>query len=302
MTPENSTRRKRICFIFGPRVPQDSTINLALARLAARRGSVEDATRYYHNAIYGFWSSNLDQNRRQARFELIEFLLKQNAWPQAQAELLALSQVLGSDVGQHLKVARLFAEARDYTNALDQYELVLKTNDKDAEALAGAGEAAFQMGRYRTAKRYLQETDKVDPQNTRVRQQLQMATLVLDSDPFLRRISDAERNRRIAASFAQAGDRLQACAQTRGATLPASAENPANSGTAATPLQSLWQRWQSARPDLRRLGTARDADVPDNLMDLVFQIQRETAQECGDPSGRDLALLLISRDREAADR
>jgi len=72
---------------------------LALARLKARRGAVGDSIRYYQHAIYGFWASNPDSNRRQTRFELIEFLSKRNAWPQAQAELLALSQVLGSDIG-----------------------------------------------------------------------------------------------------------------------------------------------------------------------------------------------------------
>jgi len=77
--------------------PQDSTINLALARLAARRQSIDDAIRYYHNAIYGIWNSDPDKNRRAARFELIEFLLKQNALPQARAELLALAQVLPPD-------------------------------------------------------------------------------------------------------------------------------------------------------------------------------------------------------------
>ena len=53
--------------------PQDSTINLALARLAARRGSIDDAIRYYHNAIYGAWTSDPDSNRRKTRFELIDF-------------------------------------------------------------------------------------------------------------------------------------------------------------------------------------------------------------------------------------
>jgi predicted Zn-dependent protease len=77
--------------------PQDSTINLALARLAARRQSVDGAIRYYHNAIYGVWPSEPDKNRRQAQLELIEFLLKENAHPQAQAELIALAQILPPD-------------------------------------------------------------------------------------------------------------------------------------------------------------------------------------------------------------
>src|SRR5258708_14551947 len=44
------------------RAPQDGTINLALVRVAARRGSVDDSIRYYHNAMYGVWSADADAN------------------------------------------------------------------------------------------------------------------------------------------------------------------------------------------------------------------------------------------------
>jgi tetratricopeptide (TPR) repeat protein len=300
--------------------PQDSTINLALARLAARRGSVDDALRYYNNAIYGVWASNPDQNRRHTRFEVIEFLLKENASPQAQAELLALAQVLPSDPGEHLKVAKLFAEARDYPNALQHYQLVLKLNGKDPEGLAGAGEAAFQSGRYRTAERYLQERVRVDPEDVHARELLQTATLVLDSDPFSRRISELERNRRIQSAFTQAGDRLKNCAQAKGIDLSGagnSAQNRSAPGQGSE-MQALWNRWQrsaggarrsmgtrvagaAARPDLR-LGAPNKVGPGDNLMDIVLEIEKQTALECGDPSGRDLALLLISRDRGGVDQ
>ena len=281
--------------------PQDSTINLALARLAARRGSLDEALRSYHNAIYGVWASTPDQNRRQARFELIEFLLKQNAFPQAQAELLALAQVLPSDPGEHLKVAKLFAQARAYPDALQQYQLVLKLNGKDPHALAGAGEAAFQSGRYRTAERYLQESVKADPEDAQASNRLETAMLVLAADPFLRRISDMDRNRRIDGAFALAGERLKNCAQEKGIdlTLASGSGSPALPGNE---LRDLWNRWQSGRADLRHLQGLSNTDVPDKLMDIVFQIEKQTAAQCGDPSGRDLALLLISRDREAVDQ
>jgi predicted Zn-dependent protease len=48
------------------RAPQDGTINLALGRVAAHRGSVEDAIRYYHNSIYGVWTNDADLNRRKS--------------------------------------------------------------------------------------------------------------------------------------------------------------------------------------------------------------------------------------------
>jgi tetratricopeptide (TPR) repeat protein len=272
--------------------PQDSTINLALARLAARRHSIDDALRYYHSAIYGFWSTAPDQSRRRTRFELIEFLLQQNAYSQAQAELVALAQVLPPEPAQHRTIG-----------ALAQYESALKLDPKNVAALAGAGNVAFQMGRYRTAQSFLQRTLEADPQNPPARQQLQTATLVLASDPFLRRISDAERNRRVTAAFSHAGDRIRSCAETRHVDL-SGARGPADSAAnvSGVDLSSLWARLQSVRPQLHRLNSPSNVDTPDTLMDLVFEIEQQTEQQCGEPTGPDLALLLISRDRETADR
>jgi tetratricopeptide (TPR) repeat protein len=283
--------------------PQDSTINLALARLAARRHSVEDALRYYHNAIYGAWTSDAEQNRRQTRFELIEFLLKQSAKPQAQAELMALAQVLPPDPAQHLTVADLLCQTQDYQSAVAQYRIVLKLDHANLPGLIGAGDSAFHLGQYRTAEKYLQQALTIQPGNAHARAQLQTATLILRSDPFLRHISDAERNRRISAAFAHAGERLKSCAQTQNIDLPAKpASENITQNPAGTDLQSLWVRWQAARPQLKHLNSPTNADLPDNLMDLVQEIEQQTAQQCGEPSGLDLALLLGARGRETVDQ
>ena len=285
--------------------PEDSTVNLALGRLAARRHSLESAIRYYHNAIYGAWRTDPDLNRRRTRIELIEFLLQEQALPQAQAELIALAQILPPDPAQHLTVADLFVRARDYVNALAQYQVVLRDDHKNLAALRGAGGAAFQLGRYRTAEKYLPQAVHEDPQDQQARQQLETATLVLATDPFLRRISDAERNRRIAAAFDRAGERLKGCAQSNNVNLPekvTSTTGNAAPNSSANDLHSLWARWQTARPLVRHLSAPSNTDLPDTLMDLILQIERQTAQQCGVPSGTDLALLLISRDREDVDQ
>jgi tetratricopeptide (TPR) repeat protein len=286
--------------------PQDSTINLALARLAARRQSLDDALRYYHSAIYGFWSTDPDRNRRQSRLELIDFLLQQKAFSLAQAELMALAQVLPPEPSQHLAVAGRFRQAQDLQGALAQYELALKLDHKDEEALVGAGETAFQLGRYRSAQKYLQKALELDPKNEESRRQLQIASLILETYPFLRHISDAERNHRLVAAFTHAGERLKACAQLSEIDLPN--PSPTKAGEASPPstssnsLVDLWARWIAAHRELSRLGSASNADLPDTVMDLVAQIEQQTAQQCGQPSGNDLALLLISRDREAVDQ
>ena len=100
------------------RTPQDAAVNLALARVAAHRGSIEDATLYYHNAMYGVWNSDADDNRRKARVELIQFLLKENAVAKAESELVALAVTLPPDPALHFQAAHLFEQAHDYAGAL----------------------------------------------------------------------------------------------------------------------------------------------------------------------------------------
>ena len=274
------------------RAPQDAAVNLALARVAAHRGSIEDATRYFHNAMYGVWNSDPDANRSKARIELIQFLLKKGAPDKAESELMALATSLPPDPAAHLQAAQLFEQAQDYASALTQYREVLHLDPTNAEALAGAGQAAYRSGNYSTAHHYLEEAIKVNPQDANSRQLLAVIDLILRANPFLSHISDAERNRRIAAAFAQAEKHLTECAQQKGID-----SNVANS---ASPLSALQSRWMATKPDLARLRSPGETDLPDAIMDVVFQIEQQTATICGPPQGLDLALLLISQKREAA--
>jgi tetratricopeptide (TPR) repeat protein len=286
------------------RTPENGTINLALARVAARRGSVEDAIRYYHNAMYGVWPSDADANRRKARFELIQFLLQKNALAQARSELVALTAFLPADPALRLETAELLDQAQDYPDAIAEFEKVLHSDRGNAAALAGAGQAAYQMGHYRTAERYLQSAVNANPQDAKLRNLKTSATQILAADPFVRRISDAERDRRITAAFEQAGKRLSECAQQRGVDLSQvkPGASALSAATPASPLAALQSRWLATKPQLRRLRFSAQTDLPDTIMDLVFDIEQQTAAICGEPQGVDEALLRISGDRENADQ
>jgi tetratricopeptide (TPR) repeat protein len=276
------------------RTPQDAAVNLALARVAAHRGSIEDATRYYHNAMYGVWNSDPDANRSKARIELIQFLLKKGAPDKAESELMALATSLPPDPAAHLQAAQLFEPAHDYAGALAQYEEVLRVDPANPIALAGAGVAAYRSGKYATAQRYLRTAVTANPQDANARELLMTTGLILRANPFQSHISDAERNRRITAAFAQAGERLAECAQQTGIDLKVPAT------VTASPLSSLQSRWMTAKPNLARLRFPAETDLPDSIMDVVFQVEQQTSAVCGPPQGLDLALLLISQKREAA--
>jgi tetratricopeptide (TPR) repeat protein len=303
------------------RAPEDGTINLALARVAAKQNSLDDAKqnsledvfRYYHNAMYGVWNADAEANRRKARLELIEFLLQKNHRLEAQPELMALAAGLPPDPELHLQAAKFFEKDQDYAGALSQYEQVLRRDRGSAEAMAGAGEAAFHLGEYRTAQRYLRTAVTANSQDANAQKLLDSVDLVLATDPFIRRISDAERNRRIKDAWAKTGERLQACAKAQGVgsatSIPQNlpTQRPSAAPAVSTPLPpdslaALQGEWDDMRTEIRRLGSSGETDLPDAIMDLVFKIEQQTAVQCGEPQGADLALLLISRNRDSADQ
>lgn len=274
------------------RTPQDAAVNLALARVAAHRGSIEDATRYYHNAMYGVWNSDPDANRNRARIELIQFLLKEGATAQAESELMALATALPADANAHMEAAQFFVQTRDYAGALAQYREALRYDPRAPVALAGAGQAAYQSGNYVTAQRYLEEAAKADPHNDSSHQLLATTDLILRTNPFHSHISDAERDRRIESALNQSEDRLLQCAKQKAVDL--------KTPTPTSPLPSLQSRLDAVRPELNQLRSAAESDLPDTIMDVVFEIEQQTRTICGQPQGADLALLLISQKREAA--
>ena len=100
----------------------------------------------------------------------------------------------------------------------------------------------------------------------------------------------------VPGSYAEqvAVDARQAVPVPEGVDLKAAANPP------PATLPGLQSRWLATRPDLEQLRSPAEADLPDAIMDVVFQIEQQTAASCGPPQGLDLALLLISKKREAA--
>ena len=276
------------------RTPQEGAVNLALGRLFAREQQFDRTIQYYHNAIYGFWPGDPGTKRRDTQFELIAYLLQHKTYPQAQAELIMMASALPADPGLRLRVADLFAEAQDYEHALTQFQEVLQIDHDSQAALFGAGQAAFQLGRYRTAQGYLQSVVRVDSQNTQASQLLRTATLILQGDPYAPRISDGERNQRMRAAFLAAGERLDDCAKSKSVDL--------NPSSPSVGLPALKAQWLDKAPKLTRSSPPRDGADVDAVMNIVFEIEQQTQGLCGTPNGFDLALLLLSQNRAGVER
>ena len=266
------------------REPEDGLVNLELARIASARGQVQQAVRYYHDAVYAAWSTDEEWKRRDARLELIELLLGTKAEAQAQAELIALAANVGDDPAEQEQIGSLFLRAKDYEHALNAFRLALKSDRRNPAAMAGAGEAAFKLGRYPLAQHYLQMALASNPNDPQSAERLKTTELVLHMDPFRRQITRAERNAAVVQAFSAAGQRLTSC------SIPKSV-SPAPGG--AQP--NLSDQWAALKPRITEQDLQQHPDMVEPAMDLVFQIERQASIVCGTPSGTDLALLLIAR-------
>jgi Tfp pilus assembly protein PilF len=274
--------------------PGDGELNLELGRLAARAGDMADALRYFHGAIYGLWSQDPEGSRQKAWLELIQFLLREHAYTQAQSELLALSATLPPDADANAQVASLFMKAGDEFHALQLYRKALRLDRRNGAALIGAGESSFALGNYKDAAEYFKAASNVQPLPSDAQSQAQTAQWVLEFDPDQRRISGAERRSRTVAAFALAGARIKQCAASKGQPLtPQAVQNP-------TTLQSDYSQWSALQRQVTQKALRDNSDVIDQAMDLVYRIEEDTEQMCGKPSGRDMALLLLARERLGA--
>jgi tetratricopeptide (TPR) repeat protein len=275
------------------REPENGVVNLELARIAAQNNDPEHALRYYHNAIYATWSNDTGDDlkkRREARIELVEYLLKSNATTQAQAELIALAASLGDEPEQQRQLGDLFVRAQDYEHALAAYRFSLKGNRHNPGTEAGAGLAAFRLAQYRVASRYLQAAIAGDPADAKSAALLKTTELVLQLDPYENGIRAAQRDQIVRRDFEIAGDRLKACGLSAGAAGPIS--------SLGTSQRTLGDSWTQLKAHVTERGLERNPDLADSVMNLVFEIERQTATNCGTPTEADEALLLISKSRE----
>jgi tetratricopeptide (TPR) repeat protein len=184
-------------------------------------------------------------------------------------------------------VATLFLKAGDYSRAFETFREALRLDQQQQSALAGAGEAAFQMGNYRDARRYLERAVRLNLQDAPTVQRLEMTSLIFSLDPLERGLSAQERARRAAYAYQHAVEHLRGCALKRGEALEG--RQP------VTNLQTAYARAMQIETRVREPVLRRNSDLLMKATELAFELEELTAQTCGTPADTDLALLLIAR-------
>ena len=267
--------------------PENAEINISLARLAAKQGETDEAVRYYQSALYGRWTGDqVEERRNQLRKELIGFLLQHQQHQLASSELLILEAGLPYDAASHIEVAKLFLQAGDVRRAFKNYSAAVQLDHHNVDALRGAGETSFLLGDYAQAVHYRRAELELDPSSTTSQKQLALAEMVLEEDPLAPHLTDQERKDRLLADFQRSLQRLDACLGQI-ADAKASAE-----------LQSLKAEALAMQPKLGR-NKKPDFDTVRSAAGLIFRME-EAAARCGELPVEDEALLLIGREHKGA--
>ncbi len=107
--------------------PEDAEINLSLAKLEADSGNISDALHFYQNALYGRWTGDrVDERRQEVRLELIHLLLDHHDRNRALSELLILGSETPHNAEADAEIGKLFLRADDAQHALIYYESSLR--------------------------------------------------------------------------------------------------------------------------------------------------------------------------------
>lgn len=259
--------------------PEDPDVNISLARIEAARGAPAQAVRFFQSALHGDWTPDRLGLRERIRIDLIKYLIDNGMRDRATAQLLLLAADLPDEAPRQLEAASLFMAAGDYRQALTYYARVLQAQRDNGAALAGAGRAAFALGAYADARKYLARAPEGDPDLAATKR---LADLIVEGDPLAPRLAAAERRRRLAAGQTHAAALPAACS----ARLSADSDRAVLAGLAED-VRTLGQQLASRR--------GMDHDAIQEGVALIVRLAAFAADRCGPLDEPMQAWLLIGR-------
>jgi tetratricopeptide (TPR) repeat protein len=275
-------------------LPGNGPIHLELARLAAKQGQQEVAIEHYQAALDGTWQGDGYVRRREVRLELAQYLISQQRDEQARTQLLIAAGNAPDDAGIEIAIAGMLESAHDAANALELYRKALRHRPVQLAAIAGAGRAAYELGRFQAAKQFLERAmNHAGFEKLPAEKQASYRNMLADADHILLLYPDANlpvrvRAMRVLGNRKIAQERLAGCLSTQPAV--------------PRPLQDLASQWKQLPQAIQVAQLERDPQLEQTLMQLVYQTEIVTAQQCGAPTGNDALLLKIAQNPEAVEQ
>lgn len=176
--------------------PTNGVLNLMRARLALRRDAVPKAIEYYRRAVYEYWPPAQANERRQARWELIDLLERGGHREEAVGELMTLYANAPPDPKLRTKVGFELLDNGATSEAMQVFRDLTRASQHDSQAHRGLGEAYFTSGDFVSARHEYERALRYNPKDRSASEALSFTNAVIDLDPELSGLPSAERFRR----------------------------------------------------------------------------------------------------------
>lgn len=271
--------------------PGDGTINLQLARLAAKEGNESQAILHYQSALDGTWQGNGYDRRRQVRLEMARYLISRRELNAARTQLLIAAGNAPDDPAIKLEIAGLLEQAAAPQDALGIYRALAARHDPPVAALEGVGRTAFALGMYRLAGDSLNRAlnsplaaGLPDNQKSADRELLDTSHHVLDLYPGFN-LAPRSRAERVLSIRKIAHERLTSC-----------------TAFTTSAAASLGSRWDQLPSELTVPQLEQKPDLEQTILQLAYDTETTTAQVCGAPTGDSALLLRIARNPAAVEQ
>jgi tetratricopeptide (TPR) repeat protein len=197
------------------RLPNDGETNLIEARLMVREGKYDEASAYYHRALYGTWEKGAQAQQLAVRVELARMLAAHGSQKDLLAELLPLESDAASNLPVLQQVARFYVIAGSPARAQTVYQNLIHNGAGNAETFAGLGNAELAMGDYRAAQVDFDEAMR-NGASADLKPRVDLAGEMARLDPTVRRLSSTEKFARSLRILRAARDALAACGRATG--------------------------------------------------------------------------------------
>ncbi len=269
--------------------PGSGTINLQLARLAARRNDRSAAVNFYRASIYGTWEGDGVARRAAVRLELARYLIAAGDPAAARMELLIAGGNAPETYARDMALGDLLQQADDPADARSYYRKAAAARPGDAAPIEAEGRTAYQTGDYESAYRLLARAlaeraarHATAPQDADDSRMMGQAARILELDP-LPKLPANQRVARILAARTIARRRLNACSAQLGGG-PAAPQD----------LQSLATRWAGPDGTSRAATLLNDPARQSTALQLAYDTEIEASKLCGAPTGDDALLLRMA--------
>jgi tetratricopeptide (TPR) repeat protein len=274
--------------------PGDGTINLQLARLAAKQGDENQAILYYQSALDGTWQGNGYDRRREVRLEMARYLVSRREYNRARNQLLIAAGNAPDNPDVKIEIAGLLEQANAPQDAFNIYQSLATRREPPFAALEGAGRTAFSLDMYRLAHEYMSRAlvsplaaKLPDDEKARDHVMLDTSMHVLQLYPSLD-LAPRNRAERVLSLRDIARQRLAGCT--------------ASSPSASSQLADLVSRWGQIPSTVTVPQLEQEPDLEQTIIQLAYDTETAAAGVCAAATGDDEYLLRIAQNPNAVEQ